>query len=279
MRQRLLAMLAVSLATSLGPAADEKKADAPKPRELDIRPVTHDAWGNSKETVRDILVSTANELWVYFPKRSLNPILVEPVGGPISLYDRGRNGEYRVRLDTGDNLWSQWAYQFAHEFGHILSSYDEVAHQNKWFEETVCEVASLFVLRRMAETWSKDPSPASWKRYAPAHRKYAEARIGKAKLPDGMTLPQWYEANARHLVRTGEDRDRNTLVAVQLLPVFEKTPEHWEAIAWLPKAKKGHSESLPDFLKAWQTACPEKHRAFVAAIAAKFGMDLEKVKS
>ncbi len=267
--------------TALAPALvadDAKKAEAPKRRELDIRPVEHKACGNNKDNVRAVLASAANELWVYFPDRSLQPILVEPLGGPITLYDRGRNGEYRVRLDTGDNLWAQWSFQFAHEFGHILSSYDEVRHRNKWFEETVCEVASLFVLRRLADTWGKEPSPGHWKRYAPALRKYAEDRIGKAGLPEGQTLAKWYEANDRQLRRTGEDRERNTLVAVQLLPLFQKSPEHWEAITWLAKAKKGHGETLAEYLKAWQANCPEKHKPFVADIAAKFGIDLGTVK-
>jgi hypothetical protein len=255
--------------------ADEQKATR---QPLDIRPAAHDAWGNDPESVRAILASAANELWIYFPKRPLKPILVEPQGGPITLFDRGHNGEYRVRLDTGDNLWSQWTYQFAHEFGHILSNYDEVTHQNKWFEETICEMASLFVLQHLSDTWSKDPSPASWKKYAPHLRKYAEARITKTKLPENTTLPQWYEANARQLAKTGYDRDKNTLVAVQLLPLFDKSPEHWEAITWLAKAKKGHGESLAEFLKAWQANCPEKHRAFIAAIAAQFAIDLETVQ-
>jgi len=273
-----LTVPAIALPLAARAGAQERKAEAKNAQELDIRPLAHDAWGNSKANVRAVLVSAANELWGYFPKRSLKPILVEPLGGPITLFDRGRNGEYQMRLDSGDNLWSQWVYQFAHEFGHILSSFDEVAHQNRWFEETISEVASLFVLRRLAETWGKEPAPGSWQRYAPALRKYADERLARAKLPDGMNLPQWYEANARQLARTGYDRDKNCLVAVQLLPLFEKSPEHWEAITWLAKAKKGHSGSLPDFLKAWQTHCPEKHRAFVAAIAEKFAMDLDKVK-
>jgi hypothetical protein len=277
-RMALLAVLTIIIADAWPAHADEKKADPPKRQELDIRPVSQDAWGNNKEYVRAVLASGADTLWVHFPGRPLPPILVEPQGGPITLYDRGRNGEYRVRLDTADNLWAQWTFQFAHEFGHILSNYDEVRHQNKWFEETICEVSSLYVLRKLADTWARDPSPPNWKRYAPALRKYAEDRIRKATLPEGQTLAQWYEANARQLTRTGEDRDRNTVVAVQLLPLFEKSPDHWEAITWLAKAKKGHGESLAEFLKAWQAQCPAKHRAFVAAVADMFAINLDKVQ-
>ena len=84
--------------------------------------------------------------------RTLEPILVEPKGGPITLFRRGPKGEYLVRLNTGDRHWAQHAYQFAHEFTHILANYDEHERRNKWFEESICEMASLFVLRRMSET-------------------------------------------------------------------------------------------------------------------------------
>ncbi len=270
-RCRLLAALLVFAGTA--PAIRAEDRPGARPRPLDIRPVEHAAWGNRKENVQAILVSAANELWRHFPDRSLKPILIEPRGGPITLFDRGPHGEYQVRLSTGDNLWSQWVFQFTHEFGHILSNYDTVSHQNKWFEETVCEVASLFVLRCLADTWRESNSP-SWKRYAPAFRKYAEDRIRQAQLPLGQTLPRWYEEHARRLAKTGYDREKNTLVAVQLLPLFEKSPRHWAAITYLARAKKGHSETLPDYLKAWQAHCPEAHRAFVAEVAGKFGIDL-----
>ena len=61
-------------------------------------------------------------------------------------------------------------------------------------------------------------------------------------------------------------------------PHPKESPEHWEAIASLARAKKGHGESFPEFLKAWQGQCPEKHRPFVAALARRFGLDLDKVK-
>ena len=274
-----LALLAAALFISTawehaGIAADKKPA---APREIDIRVAQHKAWDNTPERVRAILASAAQELWVYFPDRSLKPILVEPNGGPIVLFERGSSGEYRVQLDTGANLWSQWVFQFSHEFGHILSNYDSVRHKNKWFEETICETASLFVLQRLADTWSKDPAPANWKKFAPSHRSYAEDRITKARLPKGMTLAQWFAVNEKDLARTGVDRERNTTVATVLLPLFQESPAHWEAIGFLAKAKRGHMESFPEYLKAWQGHCTEKHRPFVAAIARQFAIDLDKV--
>jgi len=247
-------------------------------REIDIRPVQHQAWGNSTASVKAILLSAARELERHFPERRWQPILVEPLGGPITLFERGPGGEYRVQLDTGDNLWAQWIYQFAHEFGHILSQYDEVRHGNKWFEETICEVASLYVLLRLAETWSQEPAPAAWKRFAPSLRKYAQNRLEKSQLPEAQPFPDWYAAHARELSRTGYDREKNTIAATALLPLFQESPEQWAAIAFLAKAKKGHGETFPEYLKAWQQHSPEKHRAFIGKVGRRFGIDLTQVK-
>ena len=81
---------------------------------LDIRPAADTSWGGEIQNVDKVLHSAAEELWRYFPERALKPILVEPKGGPITLYSRGPNGEYLVRLNTGGRLWAQYSYQFAH---------------------------------------------------------------------------------------------------------------------------------------------------------------------
>ena len=64
---------------------------------LDIRPAADTSWGGEIQNVDKVLHSAAEELWRYFPERALKPILVEPKGGPITLYSRGPNGEYLVR--------------------------------------------------------------------------------------------------------------------------------------------------------------------------------------
>lgn len=64
---------------------------------------------------------------------------------------------FEVNLTARDRRWSQFAYQFGHEFCHILSGHDRLrSNPNNWFHESLCELASLFVLRRMAERWPFD---------------------------------------------------------------------------------------------------------------------------
>ncbi|MCX5684336.1 MAG: hypothetical protein NT049_11715 [Planctomycetota bacterium] len=233
-----------------------------------------DEWNCGVQDVEKVLLSSSGQLWKYFPGRELPVIEVEPKGGPITLFKRGPEGQIHIKLDTGNLLWSQMAYQFAHEFCHILCNYDEKHMPTKWFEESLCETASLFALRRMADAWQVDPPYPNWKSYAPSLGSYAADRIAKDALPAGKTFPQWYKENADALRASSTDRPRNTLVATVLLPLFEAQPEAWEAVTWLNKEDFSGNYTFADHLKAWRRQCPEKHRAFVTKVAETFGIDI-----
>jgi hypothetical protein len=218
-------------------------------------------------------------LWAYFPASTLPPILVEPQGGPVVLYRHGPNGEYLVRLNTGDRLWAQHAFQFAHEFAHILANYDQHERCNKWFEESLCELASLFVLRRMAETWKLRPPYANWRDYAPALAAYADDRLRSARLPAGQTLDQWYRENEPRLRQEPCLREKNTVVAAALLPQFEKQPQSWEAITWLNDGTAHGARTFARYLGDWHARVPEKHRPLVRQLAREFGIEIEVAKA
>ena len=252
----------------------KKASVAAVSRELVIRPQADAPWNEQVEDARRVFQSAAAELWRYFPDRKLAAILVEPKGGPIVLHRRGPAGEYIVRLDTGSNLWAQHAYQFAHEFCHILCNYAQREHRNKWFEESLCELASLFALRRMSETWKTKPPYPNWKDYAPALTKYADERMQKAQLPAGVSLAEWFRRESEHLYGSATLQEKNTVVAVALLPLFERQPEHWEAVSYLNAVEPLKPQSLAAFLRQWRDAAPQKHRAFIEQIGRQFEIDL-----
>lgn len=241
---------------------------------LIIRPAPKAPWEANLRDVEKVLYSTAGELWAFFPSRSIEPILVEPKGGPITLYRRGPNGQFQVRLATGKTYWSQYAFQFAHEFCHILCNYREGGRGNKWFEEALCEAASLFALRQMAETWKTDPPYPNWKSYAPALRKYADQRIQEARLPADTTLARWYARHAEQLRQSPHPSDESRIVASELLPLFEKHPQHWEAIGYLNSAEPSEAQSFREYLQRWHEHSPEKHKRFIRQIAERFGIVL-----
>ena len=246
------------------------------PAALDIRPIKADEWKARLYVVKAVLHSAASELWKHFPDRKLDPILVEPKGGPIVLFRRGKNGEYFVRLNTGQTYWAQYSYQFAHELCHILCGYREGEAHNKWFEESLCELASLYVLRQMGQTWKMRPPYSNWKGYAKALTGYADERMSKVKLAEEMTLAKWYADNAEQLRKSATQRELNQVVATLLLPLFEKEPSHWEAITWLNAGEHVKDRDFPAYLSAWHANVPQKHKEFVAAIAKELGINLTR---
>ena len=243
---------------------------------LDLRPDAEKKWDASIADVRKVLDSTASELWKYFPEHKLPPILIAPKGGPISLYDRGPHGEIQVRLDTGGMHWAQYAFQFAHEFCHILSGFRPHENPHHWFEESLCELASLFALRRMAETWSVTPPYPNWKSFAPHLKEYADERIDKAKLPTGQKFADWFSENEAAMRANSIDRARNCVVAVELLSLFEAEPKMWEAVSSLNNEKVTKLFSFKQYLEAWRRNSAEKHRAFIDKLAEHFSIELER---
>jgi hypothetical protein len=241
-----------------------------KTGELIIKPNPEAHWGGQIEDVRRVLHSAGEQLWQCFPDQMLSPIMVEPQGGPIVLFRHGPQGEYLVQLNTGGRFWAQHAYQFAHEFTHILCKFDENPHRNRWFEESLCETASLFALRKMAEVWAVRPPYPNWRSYSKSLASYADERIEKARLPAGKTLAAWFHEESEHLYANAALRDKNTTVAVALLPLFEREPQHWEAVSYLNARKPPKDQTFADFLKQWQASAPQKHRAFIRQIGKKF---------
>src|SRR5262245_35006495 len=164
-------------------------AGAQEPRErLAIR-VASEGWGDAgRADITKVLQSAGSSLAACVPDRQFPPIDVSrSTTTPITLFKRGPAGEIRVKLNVEGTYWAQFAFQFGHEMGHIVCGFEEYPNPNLWFEETLCEAASLFVLGRMAESWKTRPPYPHWKDYSGALQKYRDERMEKAKLPEGET--------------------------------------------------------------------------------------------
>ncbi len=243
----------------------------------EIRVVEGDWGGASASDIRKVLESAAGTLVPQFPGREFGTIEVSRGReNPITLFRRGPKGEFLVRLNVEGNHWAQFAYQFAHELGHILCRTGEQEDQtSKWLEETLCETASLFALRRMGETWTVRPPYPNWKGFAKSLTAYADERLRKAATPEGTTLPDWFRAAEPLMRAQAELRDKNSIIAASLLPLFEKEPARWEAVGFIPPGNPKEPRTTAQYLKAWRAAAPEKHRAFVGQIGVLLGVALD----
>lgn len=254
------------------PAAVSQLGNAAWKHELVITPIEDGKWGCSLENSRQVMLSAAKELWKYFPDRKIPLIEVVPKGGPIVYPNIGEDQHARIILNTGDNLWAQMAYQFAHEFCHLLCNWSDQSAQ-MWFQETLCEMASRFTLSRMAETWQDSPPYPNWKDYAKALQVFLDDLQKNDRLPRDKTLAQWYRENHEALRVNSIDRPRNNVVAAELWKMMDAQPEHWETVTYYPRGKL-KPDTFDEFLRVWQKNCPEKHKAFIAAIAKKFEITL-----
>jgi len=235
--------------------------------------VAADGWGSAtNQEVESVLRSAAGVLWKYFPKRKLEPfVVVRGREGPIVHYQRNVVGEIVMKLDTQDYLWCQFVYQFSHEFCHILCGYREDAlNRNRWFEETLCEAASLFVLRRLPDVWSERPPCQAWRSYAPEFRHYAQQVMDSRSQVGSGHLGDYYWKNRRTLESTPRERNLNGAMALPLLALLEGAPESWEAVASLNSAPSEAGETFAAYLARWQAAAPARHRGFIGEVIRLF---------
>ncbi len=240
--------------------------------------VADEGWGEAdKADIVKVLESAGGSLTATVPGLRLPPIEVSrSQTTPITLFERGPAGEIRVRLNVEDRRWAQFSFQFAHEMGHILCGYADYPNPNSWFEETVCEAASLFALGRMAGTWKTAPPYPNWKDYAASLQKYRDERTARASLPPGTTLAAWLREREASLRKDGTQRDLNLIMAAAILPLFEEAPEGWAAVATLNAVRGGPERSFVHYLRDWSRSAPEKHRPFIAKIADRFGVSIDR---
>ncbi len=62
----------------------------------------------------------------------------------------------------------------------------------------------------------------------------------------------------------------NGLVAVQLLPFFQASPQHWQSVRYMPDC----NETFDKFLAEWRRVCPDEHKEFILQIADLFGIKI-----
>jgi hypothetical protein len=252
---------------------------------FDIR-VQANAFGKaSAADLAMVLRSAASQLLRYCPHTQLDAIDVyyQSDHPQIDLH-RTAGGRILIRLSVRDTHWAQYSFQFAHEFCHALANFSDhsssalanVPNRNLWLEESLCETASLFVLQAMSRSWASDPPYPAWQAYARWFSDYVDRRMAlpENRLRIGMSFSAWFHEHQTALQKDAGQRTWNTIVATQLLPIFEADPAGWEAVTFLNRKPSGPTELLSQHFAKWQASCPNRLHSFVAKIAAVFGVAL-----
>jgi hypothetical protein len=268
----VLCLLVLSVALRAAPSAN-----------LQIE-VERGAWGQAAPAdIAKVAQSAADEIWKYCPQIRMEAIRVyHRPDFPQTDFGRAADGRISIGLAVQNPRWAQLGFQFAHEFCHALAQQSSVGvrgwHESKqanlWLEESLCETASLFALRRMATTWKTRAPYPQWRGYASALSGYAADRMAMPvnRLPKGMTFRAWFAQNEAALRKNGALREKNVIVASQLLPLFEAEPAHWEAVPYLNIGPRVKNKTTAQKFADWRAASPAEHREFITRLAAVFGV-------
>ena len=264
------------------PLAGANNPPPPKVPKLDIR-LVHQGYKTNPENFVVVCNSAAMAIARYYPKRTFKPILIPKAdnGFPVKLDRQGPKGESQVMLSISDGyVWHQIAYQFAHEFTHILINEGQPgAGPNHWINEAFCEVASYQALKQMAKDWESQPPYPNWKGYAKHHSSYADKYLAKEKArPEGMDFKVWFRKNEAAL-RLGKRHPKYGLYkypAYQFYQIIKEDPSQLGALAYLNYGLTHSGISTKEYLARWKYVLPPVHKPFADKIAGVFGYSLSK---
>jgi hypothetical protein len=234
-------------------------------------------WGLSHPHVEAVASSVTSCFPVFGDESLTISLLCMPDHAPMTIHDATLPpGEEVVWVSVQGPYFSQLAYQFAHELCHVIADPRTFRWDRfLWFEEALCETASLFALRTMAETWSVTPPFLYWQDYAPHLADYASDHLSDParRLPAGAPFATWLAAQLPVLEQTSPGwRDVTTVIAKELLMIFERDPLAWRSVrdlhAWSPPPGAAYRE----YFEGWAMACPVDCRRAVESISDMLGV-------
>jgi hypothetical protein len=171
-----------------------------------------------------------------------------------------------IVVDIGERDWSKLAYQFGHEFGHVLcNSWQQDAKPSppcQWLEEAMVEAVSLRGLARLAESWLQDPPFPGDNAFGGAIAEYRQnivARYVKLEDDQGGTgdLGVWFERHRAETEAEGGLGPFARAVSLSMLAEYEAAPECVASLGALNRWPGRSSVPLPEYLRLWEASCAE----------------------
>ena len=212
-------------------------------------------WGaTSLRSIHAVLASAAGVLTDAFGRAPDAPIRVAPWSRAPQVFDGQR--PYQIRLSARDRYWSQYVYQFSHELCHVMTNFDRHnGHKHRWFDESLCELASLFVLHRLAELWKEKPPDTvpDATRFAPNHRTYAERTAARYPHPGRDHLSEWFAQVLPKLEADPYERELCGTIAVELRDAFRADPTLWQDCGHLNYWDPNSDATFAEYLGSWTT--------------------------
>jgi hypothetical protein len=187
-------------------------------------------------------------------------------GPPAIWLHRDMSSTAWIIVDIGQRAWSQLAYQFGHELGHVLSNswqgFAEPGGPCQWLEESLVEAFSLRGLGRLAASWKEEPPFAHDQAYGNAiadYRSNLEQNYSKLAADQGglEEMTEWYRRHRQGIEGGHGLNEFAKAASLQFLAIYERTPESIEALGALNRWPKRSHVQLPEYLRQWNGSCVE----------------------
>jgi len=239
--------------------------------------VNQGEWGGAQLSDIEAVARSAADGFNAFDDDETVAITLEPTASeddpPMTLSSTSP-GRSVVRLNVRGNLWARLAYQFGHEYCHVVAdptTRTDMGRRFAWIEEALCETGSLFALRSMAKEWAVDPPYPNWREYSPSLAAYEAEHVSDPmrSLPLGEEFSDWLRDRLPLLERDPNRRDDNTIIAKELLRVFETDRAAWRAVRCLQSAPQSSEASVAGFMRDWAGACSAEDRPAARSIAVR----------
>jgi hypothetical protein len=121
----------------------------------------------------------------------------------------------------------------------------------------------------MSKTWAVEPPYPSWRDYSVWIADYYAERVADPahSLGLGVEFSGWFGQTLPLLEHDPRRREDNTIVAKELLPLFEREPGAWRCVRFLHSAPWTEAATLRAFMHGWASVCPPELRTVVESIA------------
>jgi hypothetical protein len=178
----------------------------------------------------------------------------------IWLHDKPAQTAWII-VDIGARAWCQLAYQFGHEFGHVLCNSwrpeAKPAPPCQWLEEAMVEAFTIRGLALLADSWEQDPPFPGDALYAKAIRDYRASLIAKysgERAPDD-DLGAWFRAHRGSLPQGVSEAEGPAILAILAELIADKACV--EDMGALNRWPRRTGVPVEEYLSLWQQSCAE----------------------
>jgi hypothetical protein len=173
-----------------------------------------------------------------------------------------------IVVDIGPRDWSRLAYQFGHEFGHVVcniwSPEGNSANPSAaaWLEEALAEAFSIRGLGLLADAWATNPPFPGDSAFADAIRQYRDQLVTRyetlaAEEGASADLTAWFHARRDALAGNGDITGPAGGAVTAILAEMTADPAGIEALGALSRWPPQRGLSVEDYLGLWAQSSAE----------------------